>query len=566
MIASWMSYAFLVGALLAIAAIVVERINAARRWPMRAVWAAAVFLSIAWPVGSAVREVLAARMQPVTVLPFTITVQPSRIVSDQPLAPDRAALVDRVLVSLWIGMSILLLARLVRGVVMLRRSRRDWLEGEIDGTPVRLSDNVGPAVVGLHPMHVVVPEWILTLDAPLRAIVLRHEEEHRAARDPYLLFLAAIGIVLMPWNLPLWIQAKRLRLAIEMDCDARVLRAHPSPERYGLLMLTIAQRRSVAPTLFAPMLSEPTTQLERRILAMRTTTRRLGRLTLYGGIALTLGVLAFACSLTSDTPTGVTPVTKLPASTSGAASGAAADGGVTFVTAYSGTGQAQPLPDSPTPKYPDLLRTARIQGTVLAQFVVDSSGTPEAPTLKVLESSHDLFTNSVRAALPTMKFSPAVVEGRRVKQLVQMLFGFNSPGANSASATVRGNLTPLRRSQVTAVAPRQSVTGPMPVNDNQTFFEFQVEHRVSPKSDNPPPRYPDLLRAAKVEGAVLAQFVVGADGVADTSTFKILRSSHDLFSKSVREALPAMRFNPALVGGKAVKQLVQMPFQFSLSH
>ena len=122
-------------------------------------------------------------------------------------------------------------------------------------------------------------EWILSLDESLRAIVLRHEEEHRIARDPYLLFGAAIVVALMPWNVALWFQARRLRLAIEMDCDARVLRAHPSPERYGMLILTIAQRRSVAPAMFAPMLSEPTTNLERRILAMRTTKGKVARVT-----------------------------------------------------------------------------------------------------------------------------------------------------------------------------------------------------------------------------------------------------------------------------------------------
>src|SRR3954468_627315 len=135
----------------------------------------------------------------------------------------------------------------------------------------------------------------MTLDAPHLALVLRHEEEHRAARDPYLLFASAIAVALMPWNLALWLQAKRLRLAIEMDCDARVLRAHPSPERYGLLMLTIAQRRSIAPLMFAPMLSEPATNLERRILAMRNR-KKVARLTAYTGGLITVGVLAFASS------------------------------------------------------------------------------------------------------------------------------------------------------------------------------------------------------------------------------------------------------------------------------
>jgi beta-lactamase regulating signal transducer with metallopeptidase domain len=157
---------------------------------------------------------------------------------------------------------------LTRSVVTLARTLGTWEPADIDGTAVRLSKNVGPAVVGLRSMDVVLPEWILSLDTPLRAIVLRHEEEHRSARDPYLLFGAAIAVALMPWNPALWFHARRLRLAIEFDCDARVLRAHPSAERYGMLMLTIAQRRSVGPTLFSPMLTEPTTLLERRILAI----------------------------------------------------------------------------------------------------------------------------------------------------------------------------------------------------------------------------------------------------------------------------------------------------------
>jgi periplasmic protein TonB len=47
--------------------------------------------------------------------------------------------------------------------------------------------------------------------------------------------------------------------------------------------------------------------------------------------------------------------------------------------------------------------------------------------------------------------------------------------------------------------------------------------------------------------------------------FKILKSTHDLFTAAVKSALPQMRFYPAEVGGHKVKQLVQMPFQFSLS-
>jgi len=79
------------------------------------------------------------------------------------------------------------------------------------------------------------------------------------------------------------------------------------------------------------------------------------------------------------------------------------------------------------------------------------------------------------------------------------------------------------------------------------------------------PRYPNLLRQAAVEGEVLAQFVVDTTGRAEVGSLKILKSSHDLFTESVRTALPQMRFVPADVGGKKVKQLVQEPFSFSMS-
>jgi protein TonB len=103
------------------------------------------------------------------------------------------------------------------------------------------------------------------------------------------------------------------------------------------------------------------------------------------------------------------------------------------------------------------------------------------------------------------------------------------------------------------------------VNDNQTYFEFQVEKQVTPYPNNTAPHYPDMLRSANVEGEVLAQFVVDTTGRADMSQFHILKSTHDLFTNAVKSALPNMRFYPAEVGGKKVRQLVQMPFQFNLT-
>ena len=107
-------------------------------------------------------------------------------------------------------------------------------------------------------------------------------------------------------------------------------------------------------------------------------------------------------------------------------------------------------------------------------------------------------------------------------------------------------------------------SGP-PLDSNQPFFEFQVEKPVVAAPGSPQPRYPEILRTAGVEGEVLAQFVVDTTGRVEMNTFKILKSSHDMFIAAVRNAMPNMRFIPAEVGGRRVKQLVQQPYTFAIA-
>lgn len=106
---------------------------------------------------------------------------------------------------------------------------------------------------------------------------------------------------------------------------------------------------------------------------------------------------------------------------------------------------------------------------------------------------------------------------------------------------------------------------PAPIQQDQPFFEFQVEKPVQALPGGSTPRYPDILRQAGVEGEVLAQFVVDTTGRAEMGSFKILKTSHDLFGTAVKNALPGMRFIPAEVGGRKVRQLVQQPFSFGIA-
>jgi hypothetical protein len=101
----------------------------------------------------------------------------------------------------------------------------------------------------------------------VQAAIISHEQSHLEARDPQLLTVALFLLVLMPWNLPLWWQLRRLRRAIEVDCDARVLKLGHDATHYGETLLMVGQRQSSFIGAVAAM-SEPKSFLEERIKLM----------------------------------------------------------------------------------------------------------------------------------------------------------------------------------------------------------------------------------------------------------------------------------------------------------
>lgn len=106
------------------------------------------------------------------------------------------------------------------------------------------------------------------------------------------------------------------------------------------------------------------------------------------------------------------------------------------------------------------------------------------------------------------------------------------------------------------------VVGGVAQPTDQPYFEFQVEKPALPREGNPNPKYPSMLESSRVEGEVLAQFVVDTSGRAEMSTFKVLKASNDLFASSLKSILPQWRFYPAEAGGHKVKQIVQLPLKF----
>jgi hypothetical protein len=196
----------------------------------------------------------------------------------------------------WLSASAMLLLwglanawRVSRVIWVSRRERGPTI---VDGVPVVVTDAIGPATVGLLPSRVLVPRWVLAMPRPQRQYVLRHEEEHRRAYDAQLLFVASLALILMPWNIAMWWQLRRLCLAVEMDCDNRVVNRLGDATAYGALLLKIAEFSSGGPRL-QPALLGGMGSLERRltVLLAPTPLRNIQRFLLPAAVVALLFVV-----------------------------------------------------------------------------------------------------------------------------------------------------------------------------------------------------------------------------------------------------------------------------------
>jgi protein TonB len=79
---------------------------------------------------------------------------------------------------------------------------------------------------------------------------------------------------------------------------------------------------------------------------------------------------------------------------------------------------------SPVPRFPSALRGVGIEGFARFRFVVDTAGRVELGSIEAISASHEAFAYAVRTTLPRMRFRPGRVDGRAVRQRVELPFAF----------------------------------------------------------------------------------------------------------------------------------------------
>jgi protein TonB len=99
---------------------------------------------------------------------------------------------------------------------------------------------------------------------------------------------------------------------------------------------------------------------------------------------------------------------------------------------------------------------------------------------------------------------------------------------------------------------------------DSVFTQLEVDSIVARYPGSAAPAYPIEMLKQGVQGSVTTQYIVDTTGFADTTSLHILRTTNPEFSEAVRVALPFMRFFPAKVGTKKVRQLVEQEFSFKI--
>lgn len=271
---AWLLYVLLVSLLLGLAALSFEASALLRRKGTRWLWGMSIIASLAMPfvissitvqLPNLTRAAPQAQGKALALRQMTESaLSPAKWVSGSVALP---ASLGNILATLWAVSSALLLIGLMVSGFRLQRRRRGWLANRVAGQPVLLAEDVGPAVVGLFDPVIVVPHWLLDSPTSEQELVIAHEQSHLEANDAALLQIALALVICMPWNPPLWWQLRRLRRAIEVDCDARVLRRGHDVVRYGETLLTVGERHSRRIAVVAAM-TESKSFLEQRITTM----------------------------------------------------------------------------------------------------------------------------------------------------------------------------------------------------------------------------------------------------------------------------------------------------------
>jgi TonB family protein len=480
---------------------------------------------------------------------------------------------DGPILAVWAVSSAVLLVGFVLLVIRTRRMRRAWRRERAGGRRVVFSRDLGPAVVGFLRPEIVLPDWCRDLDARTLDLIIDHEAEHLRAGDLRLTLSMGILPILLPWHAPIWWLYKRLRLAVEGDCDLRVVKDYPERTRpYMELLLEVGGRVPTDPALVA-MLSEPEETLERRIRIM---TMPFPRKPWMRGLALAgIGALFVAVACWAPSPNDIRPAeTRLPAvqpAPPPETRGAPSELVKTPYTVSPEIKNREEILTALESEYPPILRDAGISGTVQVWFFIDETG--KLQRFQINESSgHEALDRAAERVASIFQFTPALNGEDPVAVWISLPIAFSvqADQPQSAAAEREGRTGSVEKATPSGLVPPPEEVLPSAVPNRDlssapTFTPYTVRPDIKNRRDIAEAleaEYPPVLRDAGVGGTIQVWFFIDETGrVARTQINE--SSGHQALDDAALRVASVIEFTPARKEEKPVPVWISLPITFS---
>jgi TonB family protein len=480
---------------------------------------------------------------------------------------------------LWLGIGLLRLSRLTRRLPEADTiDEADALQAEL-GTRARVHFAPGlmqPVTFGVAPAIVLLPAALRDASAEQRTAVLCHELLHVQRRDwPWVLVEEAV-LALLWFHPAVWWLVGELQLAREQVVDRLTVAATGARRAYMDALLSAADAPS-APPLLAGFLRRR--HLARRLVALAEEVA-MSRVRVAVGGVLMVGVLAGSASVAL----AAWPLVLAPS---------AGQEMMAFQPKPDGQGQLT-IAHRQAIDVPGGLSSQLTGATIVLDLVVDAQGEVtavrpvsfgmrndgnglsfKAGDLKAVEG---LLAAAASSRRRLFEDAPAIMRDLdgmlKAASSALMQWRFQPPAAAPAIARLEARFDVAAGHVTTGAA--QAVSGFSGVPAQLSTFVTRRDARSTDdgalrvggeikapqKIVNVAPVYPQEAQDAKVQGVVIIEAKIGADG--SVAEAWVLRSI-PILDQAALDAVRQWRYSPTLMNGAPVPVIMTVTVNFTLS-
>jgi len=511
---------------------------------------AAFGLLLIWPVLWAIVPEIHVPLWPRSLSGATVGVQQTIFVLGRDASPARTF--DWPVI-IWITGVLLALAPVITGCLdVLRIARRaiplsektwnDLLESLCSQLAIRrkpelliLPGPVMPLTFGLRRPRILLPTGCIEWTSFRRRTVLLHELAHVQRRDVFAQLFANVMTALW-WFQPLcWTSRWALRRESERACDALVLASGVRSSDYATELLDIAQdfsRQQRWSSAAITMVRRCDLETRLRAILAQQSKRTAGRLSFAAIFVLTL--LTFTASAISVLPEQQNDLR----------------GGLLMKrTLLSG-----------------LLASAGLSAATIGGSLFDASGAPIADAKASLYNPDTAATQTATTSSEGKFSFGDLPAGEYILHIEKSGFAslFREFNVQPDSKVERGlvlKLGPAQEQGNAQAAQGDRAAFPQPLNPQQLRIGGEAQQAKLIKKVQPV--YPVPAKAAGIQGKVLLDAVISADGVPED--IRVISSPSDDLTQSALEAVRQWRYSSTLLNGAPVEVVTEVMVNYTLA-